>query len=280
MHFAGNNDPCGGAVSMREDLIPPDPKTVLYYTDLGTISVSSAEELMCSATRLRSENHIPDMVFLLSHPKTVAVGLKDRSAMCPKDLLVGLDRLEEEGITFVRSIRGGGITYHWPGQVVCYPVIALEPGERNLPKFMSRLELVGIKTLERFGLEAGRRRDSPAHIGLWYGSKKIMSIGVRISSWVTSFGFAINVEGDYTKSCYVRPCGIEGAMLTTMEDALGWSPARCTVIEALKQGFREVFGKAPASNRDPGWDNIHRKMAPVFFVNGISGAKYTNCQAG
>lgn len=212
-------------------------------TDLGVIDVSEAERLMSAWQSFRVARETPDLLLFLAHPKTVAVGLRDRRVSTPKDLLVSPKQLEEEGISLTRSIRGGGITYHWPGQVVCYPVLALHPRERDVPAYMSKLEQVGIETLSCFGLEANRRRETAAHVGLWLDGKKIVSMGVRVSSWVTSFGFALNLEGDHRPSCYVRPCGLEGVKLTTLEEALGNAPPRPWVIEALTASFVKVFGR-------------------------------------
>lgn len=211
--------------------------------NLGVIEVAEAERLMSAWQALRIARQGPDLLLFLTHPKTVALGLRDRSACTPKDLLVSPEQLEEEGITLARSIRGGGITYHWPGQVVCYPVIALHPRERDLPKYMSKLEHIGIETLHCFGLEAKRRRETAAHVGLWLDGKKIVSMGVRVSGWVTSFGFALNLEGDLRPSSYVRPCGLEGVKLTTLEEALGKAPPRPWIIEALTASFERVFGR-------------------------------------
>ncbi|MBI5571584.1 MAG: lipoyl(octanoyl) transferase LipB [Desulfomonile tiedjei] len=210
-------------------------------TDLGVVEVPVAERLMTTAHALIAGKETPDLLLFLAHPHTVSLGLKDRDTSRPKDLLVSPERLEAEGIRLVRSVRGGGITYHWPGQVVCYPVMALEPGERDIPAYMHRLEEVCIKTLERFGLAAVRRRDTPAHVGLWVDGKKVVSMGVRISQWMTSFGFAVNLEGDHSASRYVRPCGIEGARLATLEELLGDAPARDSVVEAIRESFRSVF---------------------------------------
>jgi lipoate-protein ligase B len=214
-----------------------------FCTDLGLIDVIDAERLMSAWQGLRVARQVPDLLLFLAHPKTVAVGLRDRRVCTPKDLLVNPKRLEDERITLARSIRGGGITYHWPGQIVCYPVLALKLQERDLPVYMSKLEQVGVEALRCFGLEANRRRDSAAHVGLWLNGKKLVSMGVRVSGWVTSFGFALNLEGDHGPSCYVRPCGLDGVKLTTVAEALGKAPPRTWVIEALAASFMRVFGR-------------------------------------
>jgi lipoate-protein ligase B len=207
------------------------------------MTVPDLERLMMSAARLRSNDAIPDLLLFSAHPKTVALGLRGGNAGQPKDLLVPVERLQEEGIALTRSVRGGGITFHWPGQVVCYPVMLLGPGERDIPGFMNKLEEVGIRTFSRFGLNVTRKRDSSSHVGLWRGNEKVASMGIRVSKWVTSFGFVINVEGNHRESAYVRPCGLEGIVLATMEEILGHAPPRGMVIETVTESFGVVFNR-------------------------------------
>jgi lipoate-protein ligase B len=195
------------------------------------------------ATERRAANQIPDLLLVLAHPPTVALGLKGRSSNPPKDLLVSLDRLHDEGIALTYSPRGGGITYHWPGQVVCYPVLALGPTERNVPAYMAKLEEMALHALRSMGLEAERRRDSAAHVGLWVDGRKIVSMGVRVSRWVTSFGFALNLEGDFSPSLYMRPCGLDGVRLTTVAEMLGTAPPRAWVVQSLKESFVSLFDR-------------------------------------
>lgn len=214
-----------------------------FIANLGIADVPKVERFMAAAVALRVKEEAPDILLFLAHPKTVAVGLRDHRSERPKDLLVSRKRLEDEGIALTRSVRGGGITYHWPGQVVCYPIIALSPKERDIPVYMSRLEQVGIETLRHFGLAADRRRNSAAHVGLWLDGKKIVSMGVRVSNWITSFGFALNLEGDHSPSRYVRPCGLEGVKLTTVQEALHQAPPRQWITEAICESFAAVFGR-------------------------------------
>ncbi|MFZ5868315.1 MAG: lipoyl(octanoyl) transferase LipB [Thermodesulfobacteriota bacterium] len=219
------------------------PAKNCYATDLGLISVSNAERLMEAVTKRRVREELPDIVLFLAHPKTVAVGLRGGPPERHPDLLVSPRRLEEEGISLARSIRGGGITYHWSGQVVCYPLFALGPRERNISQYMRNLEEVAIRCLDRFGIRAERKRTSAAHIGLWAQDRKVVSMGVRVSSWITSFGFALNLEGDLEPSRYVRPCGLEQVRLTTVEEILGRAPSRKWVVEVLQREFGSVFGR-------------------------------------
>jgi lipoate-protein ligase B len=196
---------------------------------------------MSAAKDKRLMGAVPDLLLFMAHPRTVAVGLRDRLDRRLKDLLVSPQQLEDEGIALTRSVRGGGITYHWPGQVVCYPVLHLQGNKRDIPAYIHGLEEVGIQTLRRFGVTVARRRDSAAHVGLWLDGRKLVSMGIRISRWVTSFGFVINLEGDHSPSAYIRPCGIEGAQLVTLEEVLGHAPPRSLVKDSVKTSFVSVF---------------------------------------
>lgn len=219
---------------------------ICVHADLGVVPVPVIEDLMSEALELRARDKMPDLLLFMAHPPTVALGLRDRSTETPADLLVSPEQLAREGIALTRSIRGGGITYHWPGQVVCYPVLALGPEERDVTTYMFKLEQVGIQTLRSFGVEADRSRESSAHVGLWVGKNKILSTGVRIRNWITSFGFALNLEGDHSRSRYVRPCGIEGACLSTVEELLGSAPPRERVVEEIRTNFASIFDRTLA----------------------------------
>ncbi len=222
-----------------------DQNNKCLYSDLGVTALPRAEELMSAARDRRLSGDIPDLLLFMAHPPTIALGLRERSVEHPKDLFVSPQQLEDEGIALVKSVRGGGITYHWPGQVVCYPVVLLRTDERDIPAYMNRLEEVGIRTLREYGVNVSRRRDSSAHVGLWIGNRKFVSMGIRISRWVTTFGFVINLEGDHKPSAYIRPCGIEDAELETLEELLGHAPPRSQMMETIKKYFVEVFGRTP-----------------------------------
>lgn len=232
----GNRFPVDGAARGSEDARSP-----CGFVDLGEIGLPRVEAAMDALARMRAAEEIDDVALFLSHPKTIAVGCRDRRFACPPDLLVPPGRLQDEGIAFVRSVRGGGITYHWPGQVLCYPILRLLPLERDIGQYMLRLEETALLTLRKLGIDAYRRRDTPAHVGLWHKDHKIASMGVRVSRWVTTFGFALNVEGDISPSRFIRPCGIKDARLVTIENVIGATPGRKNVIDSVVEAFLTVF---------------------------------------
>lgn len=212
--------------------------------DLGIVTIPEAERIMGRARDLRAAGQLPDLLLFMAHPPTVALGLRDRHEESPKDLLVKPQRLQNEGIQLTRSVRGGGITYHWPGQIVCYPVLSLRPEERDVRGYLWKLEQVAVETLAEFGVRLVRRRGRAAYIGLWLDDLKVVSMGVRISNWITGFGFAVNLEGNHAASSYIRPCGIEGAKLATVEEILGSAPARRDVIRELQAKFASIFNRS------------------------------------
>jgi lipoyl(octanoyl) transferase len=140
-----------------------------------------------------------------------------------------------------QSSRGGGLTFHWPGQLVVYPVLKLAKSEQSLPKFMHRLEEVGLRTLSELGIAAYRRRHEAAQIGLWHEGRKIASMGIFVARWITSFGFALNLSGDTRPARYIRPCGLKGVQLITIEEINGQSPDRKQVKKLVLRHFQEVF---------------------------------------
>lgn len=206
--------------------------------DLGKIPLPHAEHLMLNVSTQRYQGLIPDTLIFAAHPKTVSLGLRDSRSRWPRDVLVSPGRLAREGIALVKSVRGGGVTFHWPGQLVCYPILALRPHERDVRSYMSKLEQICLESLESFGVRGELKRFTGRHIGVWVGDRKIVSMGVRISQWITSFGFAINLEGDYHQAAYVRPCGLEGVQLITLEEILGYAPSRHEVIQSIKRAAK------------------------------------------
>lgn len=208
--------------------------------DLGIIDLTAVDSLMQKLTQQRLEDEIPDTLLLLSHPPSLAVGARDFSHA---DLLMPLSYFEQQGIDLHQNIRGGGLTYHWPGQLVCYPILKLQPHEQNIGRYMFNLEEVGLRTLRDLGIIAERKRDKTAQIGLWLGNHKIASMGIHVSKWVTSWGFALNLYGDKSPADFIRPCGLEGVKLLTVEDAKGFRPSKSWVMDRLVYHFEEVFDR-------------------------------------
>ena len=136
------------------------------------------------------------------------------------------------------------MTYHGPGQVVGYPVIDLSPDRRDVHRYVRDLEEVMIRVCRDYGIEAGR---VAGLTGTWVGQEKIGAIGVRISRWVTSHGFAFNVATDLSAFDLIVPCGIRGRGVTSLERLLGRLVAREEVMDRLSAHFLDVFGRKQTS---------------------------------
>jgi len=206
----------------------------------GLVSLMKAEKLMQNLSQLRMKDYISDTLLLLSHPPSLAVGARELNQA---DLLLPLSYFEQQGIYLHKNIRGGGLTYHWDGQLVCYPILKLKPHEQNISNYMYRLEEVGLRALRDLGIVAERKREKAAQIGLWLGNDKIASMGIHISKWVTSWGFALNLYGDKSPADFIRPCGLEGVRLITVEEVIGIKPSKKWVMERVAYHFGKVFDR-------------------------------------
>lgn len=206
--------------------------------DLGLITLPEVDRLLSDWVRQRQADEISDRLLFLRYPPCLAVGAR---RLNPADLRQPLSDFERQGIPLFQTTRGGGLTYHWPGQLLVYPILKLHPGEQNIPRHMFRLEEVGLRTLNDFGVVATRQREHTAQIGLWHDGRKVASMGIFIARWVTSYGFALNLSGDLTPSRGIRPCGLENVELTSIEEITRRAPDRLEVMQSVRRHFQEIF---------------------------------------
>ena len=232
--------------------------------NLGVVGLEVVDRLMQQLTQLRYQDQIPDLLLLLSHPASLAVGAR---ALNQADLLLPISYFESQGIYLHKSTRGGGLTYHWQGQLVCYPILKLQPQEQNIAKYMYRLEEVALRTLHDLGITAERKREKSAQIGLWLGNNKIASMGIHVSRWITSWGFALNLYGDKSPADFIRPCGLEGVKLITVEEVMGFKPSKAAVMKRVVYHFGEVFDRSVEIPKTKS-QNTNKITAP--YVNLIS----------
>ncbi len=177
-----------------------------------------------------------ERLFLLEHPPVITLGRNAREG----DVLAAEGRLAALGVSLETSNRGGQVTYHGPGQLVGYPVIDLTPDRRDVARYLRDLEEVLIRTLARLGIEAMRQ---PGWTGVWVGEAKIAAIGVHLSRWVTTHGFALNVTTDLAHFDLIVPCGITTRGVTSIAKILGAPLALQEVAELLVPEFGAVFGR-------------------------------------
>ncbi|HLG98328.1 MAG TPA: lipoyl(octanoyl) transferase LipB [Bryobacteraceae bacterium] len=204
----------------------------LELRDLGRVTYSDAFALQKDLVQKRKLGAIPDQLLIVEHPHVITLGRNGHLT----NLLASEEVLRRAGIDFHPTDRGGDITYHGPGQVVGYPIFDLREWKRDVVAYVRTLEQVILDALAEFGIEAGR---VPGCTGVWVDGKKVAAIGVHISRWVTSHGFALNHTTDLTYFQYIVPCGLTKPV-TSMHE-LGCDARRDEVISALARNFSKHF---------------------------------------
>jgi lipoate-protein ligase B len=185
---------------------------------------------------LKRRGFAPDVLLLLEHLPTITLG---RSADL-NHLLVSADHLEKRGIGLWHVDRGGDITFHGPGQLVGYPILALQGAERDVHAYMRNLEESLIRLLNLYGIDGSR---DPQFTGVWTRDGKIAAMGVHISRWVTRHGFALNVATDLSFYDLIVPCGIAGRSVTSMQKLLSLKLDPGEVAEKFIPEFGSVFNR-------------------------------------
>lgn len=214
----------------------------LAVRDLGLMPYREAWALQRELAEQRKRGEGKDQLLLLEHPHVLTLGRNAHT----ENLLVSPERLAELGIDLVEIDRGGDITYHGPGQIVGYPVVDLREWKRDVVAYIRGLEDVVLRALRRFGVTGAR--DASA-TGVWVEGAKICAMGVHISRWVTTHGFALNWTTDLRFFEYIVPCGLRRPV-TSMEK-LGVRAERGAVLDALAAAFAEVFEYEPAGLGEP-----------------------------
>jgi len=186
-------------------------------------------------------------LLLLEHPHVYTLGRNASAA----DVLASAEWLRQRGIAVEESDRGGQVTYHGPGQLVGYPILDLSPDRRDVRRYVRDLEEVLIRTLAGFGI-AGEVRAGAALIGVWAGGEKIAAIGVHLSRWITTHGFALNVAPDLSLYAGIVPCGLRQEGVTSMARLLGTAPPLAAVAARLAGHLADVFGRRLVAAAPPG----------------------------
>lgn len=200
--------------------------------DLGRMGYAEAFELQRCLVGKRKQGLIPDQLLIVEHPHVITLGRGGRM----EHLLAGEDVLRRAGVTLHHTDRGGDITYHGPGQVVGYPILDLREWKRDVAAYLRAIEQALIDMLAGFGIPAGR---IAGLTGVWVDGGKVAAIGVHISRWVTSHGFALNVTTDLSYFQYIVPCGLRRPVTSMAE--LGCEAGREQVVSALARCFGGVF---------------------------------------
>ena len=210
---------------------------------LGLVPYAEALELQRRLVDDRKADRIPDTLLLLQHPHVVTIGVKKDGR---SHILASPERLSSLGVEVFDTGRGGDVTYHGPGQLVGYPIIDLNPDRRDVHRYVRDLEEVMIRVCADYGLDAGRIKGSS---GTWIGDEKIGAIGVRISRWIASHGFAFNVTTEVDFFNLIVPCGIADKGVTSLAARIGSPPAMAGVEDRFIARFGEVFERTVAVSR-------------------------------
>jgi lipoyl(octanoyl) transferase len=208
----------------------------VHVRDLGRMRYAPAFDLQRQLVEQRKSGAVPDQLLFVEHSPVVTLG---RNAHM-ENVLADPELLDRAGIELAHTDRGGDVTFHGPGQIVCYPIFDLREWKRDVVAYVRGIEELLIGALSEFDIDARRVAGAT---GVWVstagGPAKIAAIGVHISRWITSHGFALNVDTDLTYFRYIVPCGLTQPV--TSMHAIGSRAERKTVIDALARHFARVF---------------------------------------
>jgi lipoyl(octanoyl) transferase len=220
----------------------------LHIRRLGVVPYGDALALQRELVEERRRGEVSDVLLLVEHPAVLTLGVRGDGGR--SHILATDEALEARGIDVFEAGRGGDVTYHGPGQLVGYPILDLNPDRRDVHRYVRDLEEVLIRAAADFGVTAGR---VPGLTGVWVGQEKLAAIGVRISRWITSHGFALNVTTELSDFNLIVPCGIADRGVTSLA-RLGCAASRAQVEDRVVARFCEVFereavdaGVAPAA---------------------------------
>lgn len=226
------------------------------FRELGLMDYEPAfnyqETLMKSIINLKLKNRdrtdgiyeeTPNYLLFVEHPHVYTLGKSGHE----ENMLANTEKLKEINATFVKTNRGGDITYHGFGQIVGYPIVDLDNFKSDIFKYMRDLEEAIIRTIAEYGLKGER---SEGETGVWLDvgkpyARKICAMGVKTSKWVTMHGFALNVNTDLRYFEYIIPCGIKDKSVTSLARELERKFSDVEVLEVkekIKKHFSEVFG--------------------------------------
>jgi lipoyl(octanoyl) transferase len=204
----------------------------------GLVPYADALRLQDELVAKRRAGEIPDTLVVLEHPDVITLG----SSADPADVLASAEELGRLGVELFRVGRGGGVTYHGPGQLVAYPILDLKPDRKDLHAYLRDLETVLLDVASAFGVRAHRRAGLT---GVWTEAGKLAAIGVRVSShWIASHGVALNVSCDLRRFDAIVPCGLADESVTSLEREVGSPVSMEEVTSVLLRSFADAFGRA------------------------------------
>ncbi len=203
---------------------------------LGVVPYADGLALQRQLVEDRRADRIGDVLLLLEHPHVLTLGVRTGGGR--SNILAEPGALTVRGVEVHEAGRGGDVTYHGPGQIVGYPILNLQPDRADVHRYVRDLEEVLIRTAADYGLDAGR---ISGLTGVWVGGDKLAAIGVRISRWVTSHGFALNVTTDLNYFKLIVPCGIADRGVTSLAELLARPVDHAEVESRISTHFCHVF---------------------------------------
>ena len=221
-------------------------RPILRARWLGRVTYPDGLRLQDGMVRERRRDRVPDTLLMVEHPPVITLGRGAR----PEHVLLAPADLAARGIEVHEAGRGGAVTFHGPGQLVGYPILALRGQRRDAHRYLRDLEEALILVAARLGIRASRSR---AGTGVWVDGRKLAAIGVRISSgWITSHGFALNVATDLSGFHAIVPCGLTHAGVTSLAEITGRTIALEDVARHTAAALAAVFGRTLVPAVDPG----------------------------
>jgi lipoyl(octanoyl) transferase len=203
---------------------------------LGRLAYAEGVERQKALVEARRAGEIPDTLLFVEHPPVITLGVRTRGATT--NVRADAAALRAQGVEVHETGRGGDVTFHGPGQLVGYPILDLKPDRQDVHRYVRDLEEVLIRTAGDFGIEAGRVK---GYSGAWVGERKLAAIGVRISRWITSHGFALNVTTDLAGFDLIVPCGIADRGVTSLSALLGRDVPLAEAEASVLKHFAAVF---------------------------------------
>jgi len=223
--------------------MPEQQDRICEIQDLGRIGFTEAVRVQNDLAARRKQGLIPDQLLLAEHPHVVTLGRNARR----ENILAAPEVMARAGIEVVETDRGGDVTYHGPGQLVGYPIFDLREWKRDVTAYVRGIEEAIIGALSGFGLKGERVEGCT---GVWVGGAKLAAIGVHISRWVTTHGFALNIDTDLSYFRYIVPCGLTKPVTSLRQ--LGSMASRGEMIAALRDRIERQFQLRivePAANK-------------------------------
>lgn len=212
------------------------PPRALQVRRLGRVPYADAAALQRTLVAERQRGETSDQLLLLEHPSVITRGVAGGA----DNVLASPAVLRRRGVEVHDARRGGDVTYHGPGQLVGYPILLLKPDRCDVHRYVRDLEEVLIRVVAGFGVRAAR---IPGLTGVWVGNDKLAAIGVRLSRWVTSHGFALNVTTDLDDFALIRPCGLADRGVTSLARLTGAQIPAAAVADRVVERFAEVFDR-------------------------------------